>query len=345
MEKIDKTEMPESLPPDFYSELKRNSLRRALWHDYCSRCIYLITLTKNSAVPVFSQVIKKGDSIVTDFTWTGWAVYNAIQKFKKQFPAIITNVFVIMPDHVHAIVYVSERLDEHLGQYIRLLKKFCTQSYHSKAMIRMPSEEPVFEQGFNDRILTRENQLSIWNNYVYDNPRRLWIMRNYNDFFQKSERLLTELVPEEALTRELKEGGKIQLYGNHFLVDYPERIAVKINRHDTAEQWEEKRREALRVAKNRGVLISPFVHPSEKAVMAEGLQLGARIIKIVPDGFLPRQKPHGHDFYHCAEGRMLFLGYNTGSPSPTPYIYDLCSRMNKFADSLTKHGSACFLRR
>lgn len=65
------------IPYDFYAQLKHNKLRRANFHDYHAKCFYLITLTKNPSpsIPLFSQLINKGNSIATDFSWTGWGIW------------------------------------------------------------------------------------------------------------------------------------------------------------------------------------------------------------------------------------------------------------------------------
>lgn len=236
-----------------------------------------------------------------------------------------------MPDHVHVVLQVTRRLDEHLGRYMGSLKIDCSQAFHKKALIRNHSEESVFDRGFNDRILFSKDrdQLDNWLRYVADNPRRLWLMRSRPDFFSKAvvaglDELPAELwiAPSEPM---------VQLYGNRLLLEYPELCVVRFSRRFTAEEWEQKKREALQTARNGGVLISPFIHKEEKRVMDEGLLLGGKVIKVIADGYSEREKPQGADFCHCSEGRMLLAAMNAGGGRPTPVSRDLCLRMNMLA--------------
>lgn len=350
------------MDPQFYSELKHNMLRRAIWHDYHLPCVYLITLMKKDSpeVPFFSSIIKKeipaaasaailpgGSSAVedfrnvqvsTDFSWSGWAVYNGIRNFSRLYHDIKIIRYVIMPDHVHIIIYVSIKTDMSLGTYVRHLKTLCTQAFISKAFIRNKSVESVFEPGFNDRILfsNREDQMQNWINYIIDNPKRLYIKRSNPNFFST-----TAVVDSDKLPASLWPSGKkplLQLCGNRFLLRYPDKTWIKYSRKFSAEEWQKKKGMALRAAENGGVLISPFIHSEEKAIEKEGLQLGGRIIKIVADGFLPRAKPQGADFYHCAEGRMLIAAMNEGVFSPTPCQRNLCNKMNELALWLTNNA-------
>lgn len=321
------------IPPEFYAELKHNKLRRADFHDYFAPCFYLITFVKNPSpeVPLFSTLVNNGLVISTDFSWSGWAIYNGINSFAKDFPFIRVWRYVIMPDHVHIILYVTIRTELHLGKYVGYLKTACTQALHKKAMIRNHTNEPIFEAGFNDRILfaKQENQLDIWTNYVLDNPRRLWLMRSTPEFFSKTSIVNSDKFPSQLWLPEHKP--LIQLYGNRLLLQYPELCVVKFSHKFSAGEWQKKRREALRVAKNGGVLVSPFIHKEEKAIFEEGLLLGAKVIKVIYDGFLDRAKPQGADFYHCAEGRMLLAAMNSGVYTATRINRDLCRRMNGLA--------------
>lgn len=321
------------IPPEFYAELKHNKRRRADFHDYFAPCFYLITFTKNPSpeVPLFSTLVNNSGVISTDFSWSGWAVYNGINSFTKDYPFIKMWRYVIMPDHVHVILYVTIRTELHLGKYVGYLKTACTQAFHKKAMIRNHTDEPLFEYGFNDRILfsKQENQLDVWTNYVLDNPRRLWLMRSIPEFFSRTSIVNSDNFPSNLWLLEQKP--LIQLYGNRLLLQYPEPCVVRFSSKFSSEEWQKKKKKALRVAKNGGVLVSPFIHKEEKAILQEGLLLGARIIKVIPDGFPDRAKPQGADFCHCAEGRMLLAAMNAGVFTKTPISRDLCHRMNALA--------------
>jgi len=316
---------------EFHKLLIHNMLRRAEWHDYYEKCFYLITLMKNpsSEVPSFSSLKNNNGKISIDFSWAGWGIYNGIQEFKKKDIPISVWLFVIMPDHVHIILSADERLDKHFGRYVSDLKTLCTQKFQSKSKIHGFTSDSVFGEGFNDRVLLHKNQLKNWGDYIMDNPRRLWLMHSNPDFFTKTSFAKSENLPAELWAP--NQTPMLQLYGNRLLLEYPELLAVRFSRSFTSEEWQKKKIEALRVAKNGGVLVSPFIHKEEKAILEEGLLLGTKVIKVIADGFLDRAKPQGADFDHCVEGRMLLAAMNGGVYTPTPISRDLCLHMNALA--------------
>lgn len=95
--------------------------------------------------------------------------------------------------------------------------------------------------------------------------------------------------------------------GNPFLLESPLLASVRISTHtppDTLAALVEK----LGAKAERGVvLVSPWISPGEKAVKAEALARGGRIVHLLPEGMGRYYKPGGGDFDFCAEGRMLLL--------------------------------------
>lgn len=92
------------------------------------------------------------------------------------------------------------------------------------------------------------------------------------------------------------------------------------------------RRRWLHAGANGGVLVSPFISTSEKAVRAEAEAAGARFILITAEPFGERYKPAGHDFDLCAAGRMLIISIN----QPGDLSRATCLAMNELAGAVTK---------
>ncbi len=93
--------------------------------------------------------------------------------------------------------------------------------------------------------------------------------------------------------------------GNAFLLDAPLLVSVRISTKTPPEKL------AALVAKlgakaERGVvLVSPWISPGEKAVKAEALARGGRIVQLLAEGMGRYYKPAGRDLDLCAEGRLL----------------------------------------
>lgn len=196
-----------------------------------------------------------------------------------------------MPDHVHFVIFVNERLDRALGCYVGKAKAKAT------AMIREALGTPeltVFQPGFNDRAVRNRTQLETLLRYVADNPRRLVVRRRNPDLF-------TAYHSVEVC------GRLFDACGNMFLLNEAEFEPVIVHR-----AWSEATLAAAverwrRCAMNGGVLVSAFISRAEKEVLREALELGGRAILITKDLISERYKPSGEYFDLCAEGRLLVL--------------------------------------
>ena len=95
--------------------------------------------------------------------------------------------------------------------------------------------------------------------------------------------------------------------GNPFLLEVLLLVSVRISTltpPDTLAALVEK----LGAKAERGaVLVSPWISPGEKAVKAEALARGGRIVQLLPEGMGRYYKPGGGDFDFCSAGRMLLL--------------------------------------
>lgn len=197
-----------------------NRILRAPWHDYHSRCIYMVTLNKNPLIGDFG-ILEGGNRLPIDLpgssfisaTAVGSAIKRVLRRFSTIEPAVRILQYAIMPDHLHILLFVEYPTEATLGQIIARFK------------IEVNSEAggiPVFAKGFNDQILKPSRSLQTIFNYLRDNPRRLAVRRAYPEFFRR--------------VNSLKIGDKTyQAYGNIQLLGCPFREQVVIHRADTPE--------------------------------------------------------------------------------------------------------------
>lgn len=82
--------------------------------------------------------------------------------------------------------------------------------------------------------------------YLKDNPRRLLIRREHPEFFQKGCRMT-------VCSRECR------IFGNFLLLHHPEISAVRISHTFTPEELNARRRIWAETAREKGVLVSPFI--------------------------------------------------------------------------------------
>ena len=95
--------------------------------------------------------------------------------------------------------------------------------------------------------------------------------------------------------------------GNPFLLDAPLLVSVRISTATPADKLDELVYKLGAKAERGVVLVGPWISPGEKAVKAEALARGGRIVQLLAEGMGRYYKPWGGDFGFCAEGRLLQL--------------------------------------
>lgn len=284
-------------------------------HDYRSRCIYHITLRKDPAVPFFGRLCGECPNLGIARSPSGAVIESNTRRFPAFHSALRVLQYSIMPDHLHLLLFVTAPVPYQLGNYIGMFKT----AVHCGFRTATGHDTPPFERDFYDCILYRDRPLDTLYRYLRDNPRRLAERRRNPDFFRR----INSLTINDRY---------YQAYGNLQLLRNPFKEQVVVHRADTAGQHGRNRRRWLHTGANGGVLVSPFISTSEKAVRAEAEAAGARFILITTDPFGERYKPGAHDFDLCAAGRMLIISINqSGDLSRAT-----CIAMNELAGAIAE---------
>lgn len=280
---------------------------RAPWHDYRSRCIYMITLSKGLEIPAFCDLTGTLEQPNINLSPLGKIIRNTIYNISDLHSAFRLLQYIVMPDHVHFILFVGSPLEEPLGTYIARLKVAINQQAGTLG---------IFTNGFNDQILRHSRFLNVIFQYIRQNPYRLAVRKSYPDYFRRID--------------SIKIGDKYySTYGNQFLLQNPFIEQVVVHRSDDEAKRLADREQWLYTASNGGVLVSPFISPAEKAIRAEAEELGGRIILIINEPFRERFKPAAHDFEQCIRGKLLIIAPAAGSG--TPLTRSACMAMNALA--------------
>ncbi len=111
-------------PEGWRCEKKGEHLYRAQWMDYRSPAIQMLTMVTLNRLPLLGEL--RGEEIV--LSPLGQKVSEEIERIPtyKGASSIEIYKYVIMPDHVHILLRVHDRLPMHIGQYVRWFK------YHYK---------------------------------------------------------------------------------------------------------------------------------------------------------------------------------------------------------------------
>ena len=289
--------------------------RRHDHHDYQSPCIYMITLAIKGRQPLLGAVCGPDDSHPQPWfnpTSLGECIATCWREIPRFYPQVRLLALQLMPDHLHGIIHVTDRLPRHLGHVINGFKVACNR------VARELSLSPLWEEGYNDRILQGKGQLNAMFRYLEDNPRRLWVKRNNPDYFKTQQDIE---IGDQTVT----------IMGNRFLLGSPNKVAVKCSRKMTEQEIEHTVTRCLMMAQRGAVLVSPRISPGEKAVMDMVQAAGFPFIQLLENGFSPLWKPGGEMFNACASGQVLLVApwpYNSRHHTITR---DQCNALNDLA--------------
>ena len=302
---------------------KPSKKRRKVGHDYCGVAIYMVTLCIEGRRPVLGTLCGPDNNHVKPWirpTAIGSAVKQAWHEIPEYHPQVRLLRFQLMPDHVHGIIHVTEPLPQHFGRLIQGFKKGCRDAVGSLAL----EGKILWEEGYNDRILKGSGQLDRWIHYLTDNPRRLWVKRNNTDLFLKQ----TDIVIGST---------HVTVMGNRFLLDYPEKVAVKCSRRLTEVEIDDECQRFLAKASEGAVLVSPCISPGEKEVMGMAFEAGYPIILLLENGFSPYQKPGGRQFEACSEGRLLLIAPWSHHDDYRKITRAQCNELNALAKQISEN--------
>ncbi len=333
----------------FHKPVVHSMKRRSWLNDYEGRRIYLITISKNAATPLFGKIT--GDPLLppahentprVELSAIGKIIDEEIDAIPRINDKLRILAKVVMLDHIHFVIYVTENISRHIGKEIAVFKRNCTKRYWATDNSKEETRQPVFEANYTDSILKRDGQLSAMIGYVLDNPRRRALIGKYPDFFMR--RFVFSIKSSDSESDDLRFKG----IGNAFLMRCPNKVPVMVRSMWTDEEFSTRKEEWLQLARDGAVLVSPFYSKREKEVRDEALAQGSRLIVMRNQGFPEKFKPSGKEFDLCSEGRLLMLVKYDASPfekqldrKHAMHLNDYC---RKIAESLLEDISMAIVK-
>ena len=339
------------------NDIQHSMKRRTPYHNYSDKGTYMLTLVVEGRKPLFGTL--QGDGLAPSgsgdeprvvLSSLGKVIRDTeIQKISTFYPMVEVWKLCTMPDHLHIIIRVKERMPEgkNLGQVVRGFKTGCTRAWWALTEKAAPFGEPkgtetgsafnpatlvpsgspvgnrplLFEKGYCDKILLRPGQLENWKRYLDDNPRRLAIKRQHSDYF--------------TIMQQISIGEwSCKAVGNRYLLNIPDKMAVIVHRAYSDDMFEELKALWLDFAENGGVLISAAISPREKIVMREAMNRGYRLIYLRENGFPELYKPSGESFVACSEGRLLQISPWDYHMQRKTISREQCLQLNRLAEEI-----------
>ena len=296
----------------FAGEKKPSMQRRCVDHDYTARRMYMITMVTEGRKVLFGKVVGHSEAVEpsadaphVELSPLGEAVERIWLTIGDYHPEVKVVALQMMPDHLHAILFVRVKMEKPLGKVILGVKQACNRAFREvmpEGVVAVAQQHAkrergnglLFAKGFNDQILLRDGQLERWRNYLKDNPRRLLMKRENPDLF-RVQRGLTYA------------GQNFSAIGNRFLLERPIKLQVQCSRSMTESDLQAKLAACLKAARQGAVLVSPAISPGEKTIMRAAFEEGLPLIFLQENGFTDLAKPGGKRMEACARGQLLIL--------------------------------------
>ncbi len=317
--------------------------------------VYHITLTVPSREPLLGTlVIPEGDPSKAriERTALGNAVVDELYVMGRHYPAIRILQFCLMPDHLHAVIHVTQTMDTSIRAVIRGywqgVKKHgraytlaVAAELNSGASVlntetineapgRMQAGEggypfPVFTERPFIRPLSRRGQLHTMIRYVQMNPQRLATKRLKPGFFRVQKDMGVGGRKYDGV------GNVALLMAEHFEPVHVRSAMVRAAEQGDPEPLRSYMNGCVLSARRGAVMVSPFISPQEKLVMKVLLQEQHPFVLLTDNGFRDYYKPADELFDACAEGRLLIL---------SPWLYDGGKRHISRSECVALNGMA-----
>ena len=342
-------------------------IQRCLLHDYREPCIYLITVTTVDRKPLLGQVT--GDVHVAKVVLTelGMAVRYEINTLPKHYPQTQVLQYIVMPDHVHLILRVKERLPESLplGNIVAAWKHACGKAYASLSAtgnlkVANPNGGLAQRQTISGDGMVSSRPSGIETFRSPNNtpaktalaPRYLRLFsEGYNDSILRGREQLQHMIayvrdnprrlllkransPYFTILRDIDVAGtRFDAIGNLALLQRP-LLAVHCRRRWTEGEQQAFAAQCLKASESGTVLIGAFISKAEQEIAHAANKHRHPMIHLVENGFPELYKPVGQAFYACAEGRLLLLApweYHAGHKAISR---EQCNALNAMAETI-----------
>lgn len=336
--------------------------KRSHWHDYHEKCIYLITVTVKDRKPLLGVVKGDVNKAWISLSQEGKAIWSEIESLPKRYPQVRVLQHQIMPDHVHLVLYVTERLPEGLplGNIIASWKVACSKACAAlnsqpirdlKAATHNDPTHPLYSAADN---LPGNAVLGLSSEAAFRSPTTSTpslFERGYNDSILTGRGQLQHIMdyvrdnPRRLLIKQqcrqyfvihrsiAVAGMPFDAIGNLDLLRYP-LLAVHCRRRWTEQETAAYTDYCRTASVDGSVLVGAFISKAEQAIAHQAHEEHRPLIHLVENGFSELYKPVGRAFYSCADGRLLQL-------APWPYHNDSraisrsqCMELNRMSETL-----------
>ena len=315
--------------------------------------LYHITLTVPSREPLLgSLLIPNNDpkQAHIERTELGDTLVDCLLSIPRYHPNVEILHFCLMPDHLHAVIYVTREMSEGIASVVRgfwqAAKNLGRASSFAPNAIRESYQEganilrdqlgdaayyqlpPIFTEMPFIRPMGQRRQLPTTIRYIDMNPQRLATKKLMPGFFRVQKGI------EIAGRRYSGVGNVALLQAERFAPVHVRRTMIDEAMHGDNTRLRNYMNGCVLEARKGAVMVSPFISDKEKEVMVVLLAEEHPIIYIADNGFRDYYKPSDGLFDSVAAGRVLILSPWEYDPTKRHVTRSECVAMNKMAEEI-----------
>lgn len=157
----------------YNSDIHRRKSIRLKNYDYSQNGMYFVTICSEGMQCIFGEIVDE-KMCLNDAGKMVEKIWNKVIQNDK---SLISNIFVIMPNHFHAIINIDTSVGAHpcgrpVGEIIGEFKSKTTNEYIKKVREnKFPSfEKRIWQRDFHDHIIRNEKSLEKIQDYIQYNP-------------------------------------------------------------------------------------------------------------------------------------------------------------------------------
>lgn len=333
--------------------------------------LYHITLTVTGRRPVLGVLgVPGGDPSAAQVCRTplGDALVDCLLSIPRHHPEVKVLHFCLMPDHLHAVLYVHHTMAKGIGTLVRgfwqAAKKQGRASSHAEPSFFTPNAirgklkeesgrlqalaaelcgmmgeeayyrlEPLFREMPFIRPMGHYSQLQNAIRYIDMNPQRLATKRLRPGFFRVQDGIVINQRSYSGV------GNVALLTGEHYAVVHVRSVMVKAAEQGNTQALRDYMNSRVLMARQGVVMVSPFISPQEKQVMQVLIRERLPFICLADNGFRHYYKPADSLFDACAAGRLLILSPWQHDGKKRHISRADCMALNAMAEDICKQLS------
>lgn len=282
--------------------------------------IYHVTLVVTSREPMLGNLVIPDDDPTkarVELSPFGLQIKSCVDDIPIRHPEIRIIQLRMMPDHLHVILYVTKPLSSSIKMVVRGLWQG----------VKKEGREIFTEMPFI-RPMSHKGQLQTMIHYLQMNPQRLATKKLKPGYFyvQRSVEI---------------SGRKYDIVGNaailaaeRYMPVHVRRVMVEAAEHGDDKALREYINTCVLAARNGAVMVSPFISPDERRILAKLLEEGLSFIYIADNGLGDYYKPSDGLFDAVSAGNVLIMSPWEFNSKKGYVTREECVAMNKMAEDI-----------